>query len=211
MEAFSKLVEVADRLNSENGCPWDIQQTFESLRPYVLEEAYELLEAMDKRDDEAILEELGDLFYTVVFYAKVAERQNRFSLEEVIEGLTQKLVRRHPHVFEENQKKKNMDEVIQTWNEIKSQEKPDRTTPLDGIPKHLPLLQKATKVLSLMKKHNCQVKEISVSDREEELAQVILNIVEEAVDQQIDIESAFRQLLHLQQTHFQLHASSTIG
>ena len=87
MKEFKDLMEVADLLNSEKGCPWDLEQTFETLLPYVLEEAHEVLEAVDEGKDEDIIEELGDLFYTVVFYAKVAEREKRFTLKEILDTL----------------------------------------------------------------------------------------------------------------------------
>ena len=101
MKAFDELLDVARTLNGEKGCPWDIKQTFFSLQPYVIEEAHELVEAVDRGDDQEIVEELGDLLYTVVFYAKVAEREKRFTMEDILNCEKEKLIRRHPHVFGE--------------------------------------------------------------------------------------------------------------
>src|SRR5579863_8504265 len=99
MEQFDSLLRVAERLLGPNGCPWDQTQTFASLQPYVLEQAHEVIEAVDLDNDKKILEELGDLLYTVIFYAKLAEKTGRFSLEEILVSIRDKLVRRHPHIF----------------------------------------------------------------------------------------------------------------
>src|SRR3990167_9026225 len=101
MEAFSALLQVAEQLLGPNGCPWDIKQTFTSLQPYVLEEAHEVIEAVDADDDQKMIEELGDLLYTIVFYGKLGEKQGRFSMEQIVHCVRDKLVRRHPHVFGE--------------------------------------------------------------------------------------------------------------
>jgi len=152
MKEFASLLEVATVLNSPEGCPWDLEQTFASLRPYVLEEAHEVLEAVDTDDDQQMIEELGDLFYTVIFYAKVAERENRFSIKEILEQLRAKLIRRHPHVFGE-EKAKSMEEVIQKWERVKDGENASkgRKSALDGIPITLPSLQKAQKLMGRIK------------------------------------------------------------
>lgn len=201
MHGFKELLEIADTLNSPGGCPWDLEQTFESLRPYVLEEAHEVLEAVDQGREEDIIEELGDLFYTVVFYAKVAEREKRFSMKNVIETLKAKLIRRHPHVFGK-EKAESMEDVIRTWNKVKGEEKKERTSALDGIPKTLPSLQRAQKALGRIKKRDCPANQSKPKHRSEELAQQILNIVHIAIDEDIDIESAFREALSKEELHF---------
>ena len=99
LQGFEKLVEIMDRLRSPGGCPWDREQTHETLRPFLLEEAYEVLEALDHQDDEELKEELGDLLLQVVFHARVAEERASFNLDQVIDSVNEKLVRRHPHVF----------------------------------------------------------------------------------------------------------------
>lgn len=199
MESFKELIEISDVLNSPGGCPWDLKQTFASLRPYVLEEAHEVVEAVDKGDEAELIEELGDLFYTVIFYAKVAEREKKFSIKDVIEALKAKLIRRHPHVFGE-EKAQSMEDVIRTWNRIKSEEKADRKSALDGIPKTLPSLQKAQKIIKKMKGQ--APSEIVSEDRPRQLAAAIYAIVQMATEEEIDIESAFREFLMDQEVRF---------
>ncbi|MBM3192592.1 MAG: MazG family protein, partial [Chlamydiae bacterium] len=161
MQAFEALMEVARRLNDpETGCPWDVKQTFASLQKYILEEACELIDAVEDDKDKDLIEELGDLFYVVVFYCKVAERNKRFSMEEVLKQLREKLIRRHPHVFGAN-RCDSMQDVERQWDEIKSQEKKERTSALDGIPRSLGILARAQKVLSKLLHHdNESLKEV---------------------------------------------------
>ena len=194
MQEFKELIQIADTLNSPEGCPWDIEQSFESLRPYILEEAHEALEAIDSGNDQEIIEELGDLFYTVVFYAKVAEREDRFSMKHIIDTLKEKLIRRHPHVFGDT-KAKNMDDVIHNWEKIKKEEKQDRVSALDGIPRSLPSLLRAYKILKKMKKCGYKREDKLPQKRSEELATEILKTIESAISENIDIESSFRELL----------------
>lgn len=199
MESFKELIEISDILNSPGGCPWDLKQTFASLRPYILEEAHEVLEAVDNEDEAEMIEELGDLFYTVIFYAKVAEREKKFSMKDIIETLKAKLIRRHPHVFGE-EKAQSIDDVINTWNKVKGEEKKDRKSALDGIPKTLPSLQRAQK---MMKKLKTAPQNAPISDdKGQQLAQQIFAIVQTASEEEIDIESAFRQFLTAQEDRF---------
>lgn len=199
MESFKELIEISDILNSPEGCPWDQKQTFSSLRPYVLEEAHEVLEAVDKGDEAEMIEELGDLFYTVIFYAKVAEREKKFSMKDIIEALKAKLIRRHPHVFGE-EKAQSMEDIIRTWNRVKSEEKSDRKSALDGIPKTLPSLQRAQKIIKKMKDQ--APSKIASEDRGQQLASAIYAIVQTATEEEIDIESAFREFLMDQEARF---------
>ncbi|NGX37445.1 MAG: Nucleoside triphosphate pyrophosphohydrolase [Chlamydiae bacterium] len=204
MKSFEQLIEVAEILNSPGGCPWDLIQTFQSLRPYILEEAHEALEAVDRNEDEEIIEELGDLLYTVIFYAMVAKREKRFSLENILEALKAKLIRRHPHVFADT-KVDSVEDVIRTWDNVKKEEKKDRKSPFDGIPKALPSLQRAHKILGRIKKHKVARKSLPANTRSKELASKIFEVVETAVEEEVDIESAFREML----TDLELELQST--
>ncbi|MFO8009082.1 MAG: nucleoside triphosphate pyrophosphohydrolase [Candidatus Brocadiia bacterium] len=142
-EAFEELVRIMHRLRSE--CPWDAQQTHDSLRAYLLEETYEVLDALDKRDYGELREELGDLLLQVVFQAEVASEEDLFSIQEVIEGISEKLVRRHPHVFAQADADSAQD-VVHRWEHIKTcVEK--KGSSLAGVPETLPALLKATRVL----------------------------------------------------------------
>jgi len=99
MDDFKKLLEVADQLLGPNGCPWDLEQTYFTLQPYLLEEAHELIEAIDLQDPKKISEELGDVLYTLIFIAKIGEKKKDFSLMESAREVSEKLIRRHPHIF----------------------------------------------------------------------------------------------------------------
>jgi tetrapyrrole methylase family protein / MazG family protein len=142
--AFRELCEVVARLRSPTGCPWDRVQTLESIKPYTLEETYELLEAIDTRDDEAIAEELGDLLLQVVLDAQIAADEGRFDLVQVVERTTRKMIQRHPHVFGSAVAHTAAD-VSQHWDAAKNKEK-SRDSLLDGIPLALPQLARAAKL-----------------------------------------------------------------
>src|SRR5690606_37484830 len=136
--ALADLVAVMDRLRSPGGCPWDAEQTHESLGRYALEEAYEVAEAAERGDRAALREELGDLLLQVVFHARIATEHpsDPFDLEDVVAGITAKLRRRHPHVFADAQVR-DAEHVAERWEKIKAEEK-DRASVLDGIPVGLP-------------------------------------------------------------------------
>ena len=144
---FEKLVSIVNTLMGENGCPWDKVQTRESLKPYLVEEAYETLEALDEGCPEKIKEELGDLLYQILFHAKISELKNEFDIGDVIESISEKMVRRHPHVFQEGELH-TPEQVVHQWEEIKKKEKINATNHsiLDNIPKELPSLLRAQKL-----------------------------------------------------------------
>lgn len=145
-EEFWKLCEVIARLRAPDGCPWDREQTLSSIKPFTLEETYELLEAIDSNDDAAIVEELGDVLLQVVLDAQIGNDEGRFNITQVVQGLTAKLIRRHPHVFGTDVID-TADGVKQTWDKIKQDEKPNaRKSKLDGLPKDLPSLVMAARL-----------------------------------------------------------------
>lgn len=141
-EAFVRLLEVIAKLRSPEGCPWDRQQTLATIKPYTLEETYELLEAIDSDDNAAICEELGDVLLQVVLDAQIAKDEQRFDILSVMDGITRKMVDRHPHVFGDAVAE-NAADVSQHWDKAKRKEKSDRESVLDGIPVDLPSLAKA--------------------------------------------------------------------
>src|SRR5580692_10059180 len=142
--AFRELCEVVARLRAPDGCPWDRVQTLETIKPYTLEETCELLEAIDARDDAAIVEELGDLLLQVVLDAQIGADEGRFDLVEVVEGITRKMIHRHPHVFG-TAVANTVADVAQHWHAAKDKEKL-RDSALDGIPLPLPQLARAVKL-----------------------------------------------------------------
>jgi tetrapyrrole methylase family protein/MazG family protein len=143
---FPRLVEVMARLRGEGGCPWDRQQTHETLKAYLVEEAYEVIDAIDKRDDLHLREELGDLLLQVVFHAQIAGEEGRFDIDSVIEGIIAKLIRRHPHVFGDLVVR-DAQEVLSNWERFKREEtQRDGSTILAGIPEELPALLRARRI-----------------------------------------------------------------
>ncbi|UOE94196.1 nucleoside triphosphate pyrophosphohydrolase [Alkalihalobacillus sp. LMS39] len=147
---FSKLRDVIRTLRGPNGCPWDKEQTHESLKRYLIEEAYEVLEAIDEQDDDHLVEELGDVLLQVMLHAQIGEDDGWFSVDDVIRTLTEKMIRRHPHVFD-TVNVENTQQVVKNWDEIKKAEKEasgkqEVTSILKDVPKGLPALMKANTI-----------------------------------------------------------------
>ena len=166
-DGFAKLVEILERLRAPGGCPWDREQTFESLRPYILEETYEILESIDEKRYAQLREELGDALLHVVFLAQVARDSGLFNIIEVLNGINQKLVRRHPHVFGEI-KVDSVQQVKSNWESIKLGESEKRV--LSGVPKTLP---------SLLRAHRVQEKAAGVGFDWEKAEDVLAKVKEE--------------------------------
>jgi MazG family protein len=154
-ERFEKLVEIMATLRGPNGCPWDKQQDFNSLKPMLVEEVYEVLEAIDNQDFDGLAEELGDLLLHVIFHAQLGKEAGQFDITTVIEKISEKLVRRHPHVFG-SESASTPEEVIKNWESIKAQEKaeklknrtPEQRSLLEGIPSKLPAIHEAHQISS---------------------------------------------------------------
>lgn len=142
--AIERLVDVMRTLRSDNGCPWDREQDMHSLKAYLLEESYELIDAIDGGDSEAVRDELGDVLLQVVFQSRIAEENGWFDFNDVAEQIVRKLIRRHPHVFGDVEVE-HAGEVLKNWEHIKRGEKSSahRTSAVDGVPRSMPALQKA--------------------------------------------------------------------
>jgi MazG family protein len=151
---FDRLVEVMRTLRGPHGCPWDREQTLSSLRPFVLEETYELLDALDRGDVAALCEELGDFLYEAVFLAQIGEEDGHFAIGDAVQAIIDKLVRRHPHVFTregvplaEAHEAMTSGEVVEKWEDLKAREREETAQPektiLSGVPKTLPALLRA--------------------------------------------------------------------
>ncbi|HVJ18353.1 MAG TPA: nucleoside triphosphate pyrophosphohydrolase [Polyangiaceae bacterium] len=143
-QTFPALVALMQRLLAPDGCPWDREQDFKSLRKYVLEEACEVIDAIDNEDPEHLKEELGDLALQVVFLGELARVKGQFGPDDVVAGIVEKLVRRHPHVFGD-ESVSSSEEVLQNWERIKAEEKSERGV-LDGVPRSLPALYRAQRM-----------------------------------------------------------------
>ena len=142
---LEKLIEIIEILRSENGCKWDREQTHTTLRRNMLEEAYEAVDAIDDKDANHLREELGDVLLQVVLHSQIAKEANEFNLEDVAKGISDKLIHRHPHVFG-NVKVNSTDEILDNWEKLKKEEKPHRTSIMDGISKSQSALMSAQKI-----------------------------------------------------------------
>ena len=144
---LSELVKIMAALRSETGCPWDKEQTQDSLKPFLIEEVYEVLEAIDEKKSDAVKEELGDLLFQIVFQSRIAEENGAFGMSDVIETIAKKMISRHPHVFGDVACN-TPEEVIVNWEEHKKREGKQRSSILEGVPKELPALLRAHRLQS---------------------------------------------------------------
>ena len=145
-QGIDRLLSVVDRLRGEGGCPWDREQTLETLKPYLVEECYEVLDALDGGDPRHHCEELGDVLLQVALHARIRSEEQAFTFDDVAHGIADKLIHRRPQVFGDV-KVADSAEVLANWEQLKAKEKKDRST-LAGIPRHLPALQKAQRLQS---------------------------------------------------------------
>lgn len=182
---FNDLVKLMAKLRSPDGCPWDKEQTHESLKPYLIEETYEVIDTIDAKDNGKLNEELADLLFQIIFHCQIASENNAFNIGEVLKLCLEKMTRRHPHVFGD----KNLqtaEEVLKQWHEIKKSEEgyKDRKSIVDGLPKHLPALQKAQKLQKKVARvgFDWQNVEEVLAKVEEELAEVKAAIKEDNKD-----------------------------
>ena len=183
MDKTDELLRIMARLRADDGCPWDREQTHETLKPYLIEEAYELIDAIDVNDDDGIKDELGDVLLQVVFHSQIAEDEGRFDYADVVRNVCDKLIRRHPHVFD-TATVEDAEGVVKQWGQIKKEENKKkeygRQSALDGIPNHLPALAKATQI---------QRKAAQLSFEWPEVAGVLDKIEEEIAELREAIES----------------------
>ena len=192
-----RLREVMDTLRSPGGCPWDAEQTHESLLKYLLEESYEFIEAVEDGDRSAMREELGDVLLQVYFHARMAEDDatDPFSIDDVATAVAEKLIRRHPHVFGDVQVS-GSDEVLENWEAIKAAEK-GRTSATDGVPLGQPALALASKLIYRAEKfgHEIAIDHPVAIDphlSEDQLGDLLLGIIDQATKAGLDAEAALR-------------------
>lgn len=198
---LQRLVEVMHRLRRE--CPWDAEQTHESLVGYLVEETLEVVEAIEDGSDAALVEELGDLLLQVVFHAEIAAQQGRFTIDDVARGIADKLIARHPYVFADADVP---DDLLVSWEQRKRAEK-GRTSALDGIPDRMSALTRAGKVLARAGSHGVPV---STDASAADIGERMLALVVEANDQGIDAEQATRAAVRRLEQRI-VQAESTAG
>ena len=199
-DAVRRLVEVMDTLRSPGGCPWDAEQTHESLARYLLEETYEALEAMDKGDLVSLKEELGDLLLQVVFHARIAQETDpSFTLDAIADTVVEKLERRHPHVFTDMEFE-STEQLEDNWAEIKKSEK-QRESVTDGVPKAMPALQQATQLFYRSRKFGLEFEDKALTEQlrtlvkdvdENSIAKLLVSAVQLSREVDLDAESVLR-------------------
>ncbi len=194
---LQQLVAVMDQLRSPGGCPWDAEQTHESLVKFLLEESYEFIEAVETQDREAMREELGDVLLQVYFHARMAEEHptDPFSIEDVAQMVAEKLIRRHPHVFADVEDLSS-DEVLENWEALKAKEK-GRTSAVDGVPIGQPALPLVTKLLYRAEKNRIKLDLPSkihepIDATPEAVGEVLLATIAWASEHGVDPEGALR-------------------
>ena len=200
-ERFEQLVGIMRTLRSEHGCAWDRQQTLKTLRPFVLQETYELLDALDRGDYESLKHELGDFLFEAVFLAQICEEEGRFSIADSIQSIAEKLVRRHPHIFNSDGKASlTPKQVKQQWEEIKAKERKDageaEKTLLSGVPRSMPSLLRAHELSSRAAQVGFDwVKTSDVIDKAEEEIRELREAVAEGGGSSVEAEEEFGDLL----------------
>ncbi|TAJ10384.1 MAG: nucleoside triphosphate pyrophosphohydrolase [Nitrospirae bacterium] len=205
-ESFDRLVQIMARLRAPDGCPWDRKQTHESLKPYLIEEAYEVLETIDQQDPRKLREELGDLFLQVLFHAQIGAEAGTFTIAEVLEQLADKLVRRHPHVFAKQESPGDAlspEQVYSNWEQIKRDERAragQAESALHGVPKTLPALLRAFQVQARASRvgfdwpHTREGTERVMEKIEEEVRELREAVADDAGDKAGRTESEFGDL-----------------
>ncbi len=229
--SVAELQKIARRLRAPDGCPWDREQTHASLKPGLIEECYEVLEAIDSKDDSNLSEELGDLLLQVVMHSEMAAERGAFQFDAVVTGICEKLVRRHPHVFGDSSAA-DTGAVLRQWEEIKRAEKGDRKSVLDGVPRGLPALQRAEKVQKkaarvgfdwervdgVLEKIDSEIAEVrdamaskSADDVRDEVGDLLFTVVSLARKLGLDCESTLNEATGKFVRRFQSMESEVVG
>lgn len=174
---FNDLLDIIETLRGEGGCPWDREQTHQSLKKAIIEESYEVVDAIDQEDDDSLIEELGDVLLQVIFHASIGKEDGYFDISDIIEGICNKMISRHPHVFKTSNELNSSEEVLVKWDELKKKEKgyDSLTEEMNGITKGLPALLRAHKVQEKAKKVGFDFEDVNfaINKVKEELKEVI--------------------------------------
>lgn len=203
---FLQLCSILDTLLGPNGCPWDKKQTLDTLKKHVLEETCELIDALQENNSQGMKEELGDLMLNVVLFAKVAAKEGHFTLDDALDAINEKLIRRHPHIFGDAKALESAEEVLSQWEAIKKEEKGERTSVMDSIPKSLPSLEIAHKMITKMKKVGYSSETVAMSE-DEEFGEKLFELVEQAQSRGIHAELALRKVCKKKEIAFRKQES----
>ncbi|MDZ7291503.1 MAG: nucleoside triphosphate pyrophosphohydrolase [candidate division KSB1 bacterium] len=225
-QQFSRLLEIMAKLRSPEGCPWDREQTHQSLRQYLLEETYEVLEAIDQQQETELCQELGDLLLQVIFHAQIASEHGRFTISQVIENISEKLIRRHPHVFG-GVHVNSAAEQSALWEKLKKDE--GKNSVIDGVPAFLPALQRAQRLQQkagtvgfdwenleqVLEKFNSELAELEQAgdpeQREEKFGDLLFSLVGVGRWLGLNAEDALRRACEKFARHFQLVENKLTG
>jgi len=200
--AISELLRVMAKLRSPEGCPWDREQDHKSIRFHAVEEVYELVDAIEAGDDKEMLEELGDLLLQVVFHCQLAQERGAFEFADAAQHIVDKLIRRHPHVFGDSQAK-TVDAVWAQWEQIKKAEKAgtrhERPSALDGIPRHLPALLRAEKLVKKARKAGLTIHKGTTRLTKKDLGDRLFELVSVAQSQGLSAEELLRARIRFEE------------
>jgi MazG family protein len=203
MNEFKSLVDVIERLLAPDGCPWDREQTLQSMRHLLVEETFEVIEAIDLNNHRLLEEELGDLLFNVAFLCILAEKERYFTLQDVLKHIVAKLVRRHPHIFGEN-RLQTSEEVLKQWDEIKKLERGElQQSALDSIPKDLPALARAQKIAKKFANQNF-IPQKAPESLEDQAGETLWKFVQNTSKQGIQAEQALRKRLAQIESEFRI-------
>lgn len=210
--SINQLLEVMAALRSPEGCPWDREQDHMSLRFHAVEEVYELIDSIEANDEKEMIEELGDLLLQVIFHCQLANERSAFDFEQVAQGIVDKLVHRHPHVFGESDAK-TVDAVWTQWEKLKKEEKAgtehERESVLDGIPRHLPALQYAEKLVKKARKHDLiDDSEISPLDETDSIGRQLFDLTQSAQKMGLSTEALLREEIQRQEKRLRAQEQS---
>jgi len=221
--SIDRLLDIVAQLRAPDGCPWDREQTHESLKPYFIEETYEVIDAIDHNNSELLCEELGDVLLHVTFHSQLAKEKKAFSFKDVVKGIILKMIRRHPHVFKD-EKVSSVEEVWKNWEKTKKEEKKNQQTDsehvssiLNNVPKEMPSLYRAQKLQKIVANHGLDLESINgdpfdkataslnklrkeskpddISTDKKEIGNLLFNIVSIARKLDIDAEEALRTIM----------------
>jgi len=207
MSILEEVLTTLKTLLGPDGCAWDRAQTMASIRASLLEETCEAIDAIDACDGVHIKEELGDLLFNALFLCLLAEKENYATFHEIVQGLNDKLIYRHPHVFGGKDQIASPEAVLDQWDQLKKTEKGKemRQSALDGIPKALPVLARTQKVLKKMKKKGFVPNPLEEKSREIAIGNALLQLVQEAQSQSVEAEFALRNVLDQHESAFKAY------
>tara|TARA_Y100000814_G_C12313090_1_gene395698 strand:+ start:190 stop:840 length:651 start_codon:yes stop_codon:yes gene_type:complete len=198
---FINLVNTVAKLRSDQGCPWDLEQTSESLSQYILQETYEVLECIDNNDSKALKDELGDLLFQILIQSLIRDEKKEFSISDVLESINIKLIKRHPHVFKDNNNNIDSKNVVKNWGRMKKEESKNDKSYIKNITKTLPSLSFAYELYRKSSDINIELVNTDKYDNfsKEQIINILFELTSSASKKNIDLENEFRKYIKAKQ------------